>query len=109
MCVETAQEAGMQAQARTLEPEASASAAGDALRESGCRALVPLRSVDADRPRSAGRYPAAPFLAHLIAVDRRMPQMRARGRAAPQDAAAVYSAVSSKTPARTGRMLRRAV
>jgi len=99
----------MQAQARTLEQEASDSAAGAAPRESGCRALVPLRAADADRPRAAGRYPAAPFLAHLIAVDRRVPQMRLRGRAAPQDAAAVYSAVLSEPPTRAGRTLRRAV
>ena len=92
-------------QARTREQEA----AGDAPRERDCRALVPLRPADADRPRSAGRYPAAPFLAHLIAVNRRVPQMRLRGRAAPQDAAAVYSAVLSEPPTRAGRTLRRAV
>lgn len=96
-------------QAQALEREMSGFAAGNAPGESGCRALVPLQPADADRPRSAGRYPAASFLAHLIAVDRRMPQMRARGRAAPEDAAAVYSAASSEKPARAGRMLRRAV
>src|SRR5262249_23672907 len=77
MCLVKAQEAGMQA--RTREQEA----AGDAPRESDCRALVPLRPADADRPRSAGRYPAAPFLAHLIAVNPRVAPVRPRRRAPP--------------------------
>jgi hypothetical protein len=38
------------------------------------------------------RYPAAPFLAHLIATHMHAPQTRERRRAEPQDAVAAYGA-----------------
>jgi hypothetical protein len=38
------------------------------------------------------RYPAAPFLAHLIATRMHAPQTRERRRAEPQDAVAAYGA-----------------
>ena len=72
------------------------------------RALVPVCPVEAaTRRRSAGRYPGAAFLAHLIAADRRLAQTRPRGRAAPADAAALYGAAVKNAPARTGRRIRR--
>lgn len=73
----------------------------------GSRALVPIQPVEPGlRPRP-GRYPSATFLAQLIAVDRRLPQMRRRGRAAPADAVAVYAATLRHQPARPGRKLHR--
>jgi hypothetical protein len=57
------------------------------------RALVPIRPVlPTELGRTARPYPLASFLAHLIAVRDRAPQMRRRGRAAPQDASAAYAA-----------------
>ena len=73
----------------------------------GSRALVPIQPTDGSVCYHPPRYPSATFLAHLIAVDRRAPQMRARGRAAPEDAAAIYSATLAAEPAGTGRRVRR--
>jgi hypothetical protein len=105
------QEAGMQAQIDVILPEGehpgpTDEASGTPAAES--RALVPVHPVDVTPRRyDRSRYPSATFVAHLIAVDRRLPQMRTRGRAAPADAAAVYSAVLTETPVRTGCRLRR--
>jgi hypothetical protein len=106
------QEAGMQAQARVfdLEPDPSRSAPDNATAApagGGSRALVPVQPSRAGMRRDTSRYPSATFLAHLIAVDRRVPQMRTRARAAPQDAVAVYSAALTGPPVRLGRNLRR--
>jgi hypothetical protein len=68
----------------------------------GSRALVPVQPIDSSIRRRDARYPSAAFLAHLIAVDRRAPQTRSRGRAAPADAAAVYGAALEGASARTG-------
>lgn len=74
------------------------------------RALVPIHSA----PLAHGSVKAqgsprasAPFLAHLIAVERGLPQMRLRRRAAPADAVALYCATLARAPVRTGRKLRR--
>lgn len=74
----------------------------------GTRALVPLHLVDSI-VRRAYHYPSATFVAHLIAVDRRVPQLRMRRRAAPADAVAVYTAALTDAPLRAGRKLRRSV
>jgi hypothetical protein len=67
------------------------------------RALVPIRPVEpADLPRA--RYPAAPFLAQLIAADQRVPQTRARGRVAPGEAVAMYR---TRSAAPVGMVIRR--
>jgi hypothetical protein len=50
------------------------------------------------------RYPAAPFLAHLIATHMHVPQTRERRRAEPQDAVAAYAA-DAVAPVR-GRLAR---
>src|SRR5215218_8623264 len=98
----------MQAQARLSDPEPDPShSAPDnataAPASGGSRALVPVRCNEHGPRRDSSRYPSATFLAHLIAVDRRVPQMRTRARAAPQDAVAVYSAALTGPPARLGR------
>jgi hypothetical protein len=54
--------------------------------------LLVLAPVDAHQ-RSSNR-PAAPFLAHLIATEAQLPQTRARRRAKPDAAAAVYARAS---------------
>jgi hypothetical protein len=105
-----AQEAGMQVQADVIRPEGEHlrpmdEAAGAPAVES--RALVPVQPTDTTPHYGRTRYPVAPFLAHLIAVDRRLPQTRTRGRAAPADVAAVYSGVLTEKPVRTGCTLRR--
>jgi len=99
----------MQAQADSFEPDPERSHRDAAAAPAATgRALVPVCPAEAaTRRRSAGGYPGAAFLAHLIAVDRRLPQTRPRGRAAPADAAAVYGAAVKSAPARTGRRVRR--
>jgi hypothetical protein len=57
-----------------------------------------------ERPIVHTRYPAAPFLAHLIATHIRAPQTRERRRAEPQDAIAAYGA-EAVAPVR-GRLAR---
>src|SRR5262245_51992806 len=105
-----AQGAGMRADVFDTQPETSRSRRDvmAVASETTGRALVPVGPADAGvRPRLVVCYPVAPFLAHLIAVDRRLPQTRPRGRVAPVDAAAVYGAALKATPPRTGRRLRR--
>jgi hypothetical protein len=61
------------------------------------RALVAIEpAVAPARPRSPTRYPAAPFLAQLIATHLQAPQTRARRRAEPDEAIAAYRSVLKK-------------
>jgi hypothetical protein len=91
-------------------PDGPAAAPGGSdVPSGGSRALVPIHPVDSMVPRRTCRYPSATFVAHLIAVDRRVPQLRTRRRAAPADAAAVYAAALTGAPLRAGRKLRRSV
>ena len=70
------------------------------------RALVPVRPVaPSEFTTVAQRYPAANFLAHLIAIRQRSPQTRRRGRAAPDEASAAYTA-TRVTPVRYGEILK---
>jgi hypothetical protein len=85
-----------------------AAAASSDIPLGGSRALVPLHSADPVRRRIC-HFPNAPFVAQLIAVDRRVPQMRMRRRAAPADAVAVYAAALTGASPRAGRKLRRSV
>jgi hypothetical protein len=57
--------------------------------QSAGRGLAPVKQESGDVP--AARLPAAPFLAHLIATARRLPQTRERRRASPGEAAAAYA------------------
>jgi hypothetical protein len=112
-------EAGMQAKATGCDqdllpagcaPEGpTAVPSGSDVPSGGSRALVPIQLVDSTARRRARHYPSATFVAHLIAVDRRVPQLRMRRRAAPADAAAVYAAALTGAPLRAGRKLRRSV
>jgi len=100
----------VQAEVLDLDPERAGAARDGVAGASAApgRVLVPVVPAEPGTPpRMAIRYPGAAFLAHLIAVDRRLPQTRPRGRTAPADAAAVYGAALKATPPRTGRRLRR--
>jgi hypothetical protein len=70
------------------------------------RALVPVLPVAASEFPRTQRYPAANFLAHLIAIRQRSPQTRRRGRVAPDEAATAYAAVRA-TPVRLGEALKK--
>ena len=59
--------------------------------ESESRALIAVApAAQAERSGTETRRPSAPFLAHLIATNIQVPQTRARRRAEPADAVAVY-------------------
>lgn len=72
----------------------------------GSRALIALAApVAGNRCLPLTRHPSAPFLAHLIATQMQAPQTRARRRATPEEAIALYDSIRP-VPV-TGRMLRR--
>jgi hypothetical protein len=72
------------------------------------RALTAVASATAsERSALSTRHPAAPFLAQLIATQMQAPQTRARRRAEPKEAIAVYSAGVARRPA-APQVLRRA-
>ena len=58
------------------------------------RALVPTALSRAGEGHTVGHAPSAAFLAQLIATALKAPQTRARRRAEPGDASAVYAAAS---------------
>jgi len=66
------------------------------------RALVPPAPITFTR--TVRPYPLASFLAHLIAVRERAPQTRRRGRAAPADASAAYTARQACAPRPTAHL-----
>lgn len=69
--------------------------------ETEIRALIPVRPAAAsDRSPRPTRHPAAPFLAQLIATRMQAPQTRARRRAEPEDAMAVYRSMTKPVMAR---------
>jgi hypothetical protein len=59
------------------------------------RALVPTTPSRAREGYAVGQSPPAAFLAQLIATALKAPQTRARRRAEPSDASAVYTAASA--------------
>ena len=64
---------------------------------------MPIRPVEPiDLTRTRLPYPLASFLAHLIAVRERAPQTRRRGRAAPDEASAAYTARKTNAPPKSG-------
>jgi hypothetical protein len=67
---------------------------------------VPVLPVAASEFPRTQRYPAANFLAHLIAIRQRSPQTRRRGRASPDEAATAYAAARA-TPVRLGDALKK--
>jgi hypothetical protein len=84
-----------------------------AARRNGTQETAPIeaRAVIAVAPPARSertiihtRYPAAPFLAHLIATHMQAPQTRERRRVEPETAAAAYGA-QAVAPAR-GRLAR---
>jgi hypothetical protein len=65
-------------------------------------ALVAIApAAPAERSWTHTRHPAAPFLAHLIATQMQAPQTRARRRAEPEQAIALYRAATPASPAST--------
>jgi hypothetical protein len=70
------------------------------------RALVPTAPPRGPPGADRGPRPSGNFLAQLIATALQAPQTRARRRAEPADASAVYAAAATEH-AETGRVLRR--
>lgn len=69
------------------------------------RAIIPVAPpAPSERTVIHTRYPAAPFLAHLIATHMHAPQTRERRRAEPETAVAAYGA-DAVAPVR-GRLAR---
>jgi len=67
--------------------------------ETQSRALIAVEAAaPIDRSAMATRYPAAPFLAHLIATHMQAPQTRARRRAELDEVIAAYSAMGPMRP-----------
>lgn len=63
------------------------------------RALIAVEATaPTERPVPSSRYPAAAFLAHLIATQQQAPQTRARRRAELSDAVAAYAAMGPIRP-----------
>jgi len=60
------------------------------------------------QPWSRAPRAVAAFIAQLVAADRLAPQTRARRRAEPEEAVAIYAAASA-APSPTGRVLRRSL
>lgn len=59
------------------------------------RALIAIQPLAAsERAPRVTRHPGAAFLAHLIATQMQAPQTRARRRAEPEDAIAVYRSMT---------------
>jgi hypothetical protein len=73
-------------------------------------ALVPLAPAREDKAAAlaANARGQADFLAHLIATAAQVPQTRARRRAEPEDAVAIYRAVG-QWPSEQGRALSRSL
>jgi hypothetical protein len=72
------------------------------------RALVPTTSSRSGEGDLSRPQPCAAFLAHLIATAQQAPQTRARRRAEPGDARAVYMAATAAT-AELGRIVCRSL
>ena len=70
----------------------------DAARKAGQRPDRGRGPGRASAPRAVTRYPAAPFVAHLIATRMQVPQTRARRRAEPDEAIAVYRSMTKPVP-----------
>jgi hypothetical protein len=71
-------------------------------------ALVPLAPAREEPALPSGRRANADFVAHLIATAAGLPQTRARRRAEPQHALAVYRALG-QWPTEPGRALSRSL
>jgi hypothetical protein len=75
--------------AQHTAPQAPESAASDAP-----RALISIEPPRQSRHFLPARHPSAPFLAHLLATRMQAPQTRARRRAQPEEASAVYRSMT---------------
>lgn len=76
--------------------------------ETESRALIAINATAAgERTPRGTRHPNAGFLAQLIATQMQAPQTRARRRAAPEEAIAVYEAGRFAGHRASGRQFRR--
>lgn len=67
--------------------------------ETQTRSLIAVEAAaPSARPVHSHRYPAAAFLAHLIATHQQAPQTRARRRANVSEAVAAYAAMGPMQP-----------
>jgi hypothetical protein len=82
---------------RRSDNEAQDGPALDAPRSTLIAVQAPRR---AERFPQPARYLSAPFLAHLLATRMQEPQTRARRRAEPDEAAAVYQSMTKPVTAR---------
>jgi hypothetical protein len=74
-------------------------------------ALIALSPAAIEEDRLAAcaiSRPSADFVAHLIATSAKLPQTRERRRAEPEQAVAVYAALSQRST-RSGRALSRSL
>jgi hypothetical protein len=73
-----------------------------ALTPTQSRALIAVEATASnERPVPSSRYPAAAFLAHLIATHQQAPQTRARRRGDLSEAVAAYAAMGPMRPVAT--------
>lgn len=90
-----------------FEPESSNAVAEEPSQRRDLVRVEPANSPQA--PHLAHPRPQAAFLAHLLAVAHRAPQMQEKRRAEPQDAISRYAAAGQAAPVSPGRSLKRAV
>ena len=85
-----------------LTPRHTPSGAGEAeATETETRALITVGPVTpSERAPFTSRRPAAAFVAQLIATQMQAPQTRARRRAEPEEAIAVYRSMTKPVPQR---------
>jgi hypothetical protein len=75
--------------------------------ETQSHALIAVEAAaPVDRSPAMVRYPAAPFLAHLIATHIQAPQTRARRRAELNEVIAAYSAMGPMRPVASRSIVR---
>jgi hypothetical protein len=80
--------------ARSRQRPADPPAQAEVAPKTPSRALVPVGPADRAGSANPLPRPSAPFLAQLIAANRKLPQARERRRAEPHEAIAAYAAAA---------------
>ena len=79
----------------TTLPRQFATETENAASDTSGTALIVLEAPQrSERPPQSARHPSAPFVAHLLATRMQAPQTRARRRAEPAEAIAVYRSMT---------------